>query len=110
MTENKKAHFMTHRYKYRARGPGQPPQLPSANGTGYCVQTGMRITTFAPERPFSVQVWPEYAHLERQALRNVPTSFCHHCPASYSSTYADVICDKCKAEYPRLGGIPGKTR
>ena len=53
MTENKKAHFMTHRYKYRARGPGQPPQLPSANGTGYCVQTGMRITTFAPEEGLS---------------------------------------------------------
>ena len=85
-------------FRYRPGGPGQPPQRLSPDGSGYCVETGARITHFAPERPFWVKVWRKYQHLGRRSLRGVRTNFCHRCKARHRSTYADVICGICKAE------------
>ena len=85
-------------YRYQPGGPGQPPQVLSENGGGFCVVTGQPIKFFCPERPFWVRVWRRHQHLGRGALRRVKTHFCHRCKANHHSTYADVICDSCKAK------------
>ena len=84
-------------FRYRPSGPGQPPQRLSPDGSGYCVETGARITHFAPERPWEVRAWRQYAHLGRKALRAVRIGFCHGCGRPHASSYAQVLCSECLA-------------